>query len=90
MTNLEFARRSRRWTQVQLGHLHTVRISPSFISLCEQKRALPDESQRSRLARALDLSPELLLEEAVIVAAVPVVDEPLDNPERATNEPATA
>ena len=67
MTNLEFARRSRGWTQDQLGKF--VKISPSFIALCEQRRGIPNPDQRVRLARALDLSPDLLLNEAVAVGA---------------------
>lgn len=89
MTNLEYVRRTRGWTQSQLGRLRTVRISPSFIGLCEQRRGIPNDDQRERLARALDLRPELLLEEVAIVGAVPVVDEPADDPER-VQEPADA
>jgi len=55
-----------------------------MIGLMEQGRAIPNDDQRTRIACALDLQPELLLEEAQIVATVPpAIAEPLDDPERA-------
>ena len=83
MTHLEYARRQRGWTQAYLGRLRTVLIGPSFISLCELRRGIPNDDQRDRLARALDLRPELLLEEVAIVGTVPSVEEPADDPEKA-------
>lgn len=61
MLNLELARRNKKWTQIELS-LKT-RISQTFISAIETGKAWPTPDQRDRLARALDVPPELLLEE---------------------------
>lgn len=67
MTYLEFARRSRRWSQAQLAQLTD--IDQKFISMIETGRGNPDPSQLQRIARALDLSPELVLKPVVVVGA---------------------
>ena len=90
MKKIELVRRNKRWTQSQLGRLRTVRISPSFISLIEQGRGIPNDDQRNRLAHALGIPPEQLLDDVDVGDTVPpVVEEPLDDPERA-DAPANA
>jgi transcriptional regulator with XRE-family HTH domain len=63
MTFLEYARRSKGWTQKQLGDHPAVRISQTFLSQCERGTGLPVPEQRARLARVLDIPPEKLLDQ---------------------------
>jgi transcriptional regulator with XRE-family HTH domain len=60
MTNLEYARRKRGWTQNQLSAV--ARISQSFISQIERRTGLPTPDQHARLAKALDIPAETLLD----------------------------
>jgi transcriptional regulator with XRE-family HTH domain len=87
--NIELGRRNKRWTQSEYGRRPDVRISPSFISLIELGRAIPNDDQRARLARALGIPPDQLLDDVDVPGAtVPVVTEPTHDPEQVEIEAA--
>src|SRR5262245_9934657 len=60
MTRLEFHRRRKKWTQQQLGDL--TGILQGYISQFE-RGMMPGPGQRERLARALDVDPDRLLDQ---------------------------
>jgi transcriptional regulator with XRE-family HTH domain len=66
MTVLEFVRREKGWSQKDLGDLPAVRIHQVFISQCERGTGVPTPDQRVRLARALGVDPEKLLDQISI------------------------
>jgi transcriptional regulator with XRE-family HTH domain len=66
MTVLEFTRRDRKWSQKDLGDLPSVRIHQVFISQIERGVGIPTPDQRVRLARALGVAPERLLDPVVV------------------------
>ncbi len=66
MTVLEFTRREKGWSQKDLGDLPTVRIHQVFISQIERGVGLPTIEQRQRLARALGVAPERLLDPVIV------------------------
>jgi len=57
---IELARRTRGWQQWRLGQI--TRIHQSFISLIEKGQGIPTPDQAARLADALGLDPEHLLD----------------------------
>ena len=67
MLYLELARRQKGWSQRDLGDHPKVRIDRNFISLIERNLALPVPAQAERLARALDIPVELLLQTVAVV-----------------------
>ena len=77
MTCLELARRVRGWTQRELGEHPKVRIHQSFISQLERGAGLPSPDQRQRLARALGVPPDNLLD-PVSEARLPVTTETVE------------
>jgi transcriptional regulator with XRE-family HTH domain len=64
MTVLEIARREKGWSQQQLGDL--VRIHQTFISMIERGVGLPAPDQRVRIARALGVPPDKLLDPVTV------------------------
>jgi hypothetical protein len=71
MLYIELARRQKRWTQKDLGD--TTRIDQHFVSMVKRRIGLPTPDQHERLARALDLPYEKLLQpvpDAAEVAAL--------------------
>lgn len=62
MNYLEFARRRKKLSQAELGHV--TRIHQTFISEIERGVGLPTLDQRERLARVLDVPVESLLLQA--------------------------
>jgi transcriptional regulator with XRE-family HTH domain len=59
-TVLEFARRDRKWSQTQLATV--TRLRQNFISQIECGLAVPDGDQLERLAKALGVSADALLD----------------------------
>jgi transcriptional regulator with XRE-family HTH domain len=66
MLLLEFARRQKKWSQQTLGDLPTVRIHQTFVSQFERGTGVPSQDQRERLARALDVDPDRLLDPVIV------------------------
>ena len=62
MTYMEYARRQKEWTQKDLGEHPRVRIHQNFISMIERGAVLPMPDQRQRIAGALGIPAETLLE----------------------------
>ena len=62
MLNIELARRLKGWSQGDLGSHPKVRIDRGFIGLIERGQALPIPEQAERIAKALDVPVERLLE----------------------------
>jgi transcriptional regulator with XRE-family HTH domain len=60
MTRLQHERQLRGWTQTDLGY--HARVQPSDISRIETGRMRPYPNQLARLATALNLSPNALLD----------------------------
>lgn len=60
MLYIELARRTRRWSQIDLAN--ATRIHQAFISEIERGLGLPTPDQRQRLGEALGNPAELLLE----------------------------
>jgi transcriptional regulator with XRE-family HTH domain len=71
---IEFARREKGWSQLELGNLPTVKISQNFISMIERGQGLPTPEQRERIARALGVPPAKLLDHVEITALVTAED----------------
>lgn len=67
MTYLEFTRRTKKITQAQLAAI--VRIDSQFISMCERGVALPVPDQLARFAKALNLAPEMVMEQVPLPLA---------------------
>jgi transcriptional regulator with XRE-family HTH domain len=70
---IEFARRSKHWSQQTLGS--NTRIGAYLISLVENARAIPSDDQRKRLANALGVPPEKLLDPVELPAEAAVASE---------------
>lgn len=62
LTNLQAARLARGWSQEKLGLHPEVRIEQGFISAFERHAALPTPAQAERLAKALGLTVETLMQ----------------------------
>ena len=62
LTRLQAARLARGWSQEKLGLHPEVRIDQGFISMIERGEGLPTPSQAERLAKALGLTVETLLQ----------------------------
>lgn len=75
MLYLELARRQKGWSQGALANHPKVRIDRYFISMIERGLALPVPAQAERLARALGVPVEMLLQ------TVPNVEKDLPAPE---------
>ena len=76
MLYLELARRQKGWSQGDLGDHPKVRIHRNFISMIERGLGLPVPDQVARLARALDIPVEMLLQPVPVVPKdLPVTDE---------------
>jgi transcriptional regulator with XRE-family HTH domain len=67
--NLELKRRDRRWSQTELGQIAD--ISQRAISAMERGAMWPNPEHRDRLARILDVPPELLMEPVQSEKAAP-------------------
>jgi transcriptional regulator with XRE-family HTH domain len=76
---IEYARRKKGWTQLQLSQ--ATRIVGSFISVTENGQGIPSAKQLDRLARALEIPADMLLKE--VVTAIDLAAE-------TTHEPASA
>ena len=61
MTRLEFERRRRGWNQVSLAY--HARLGQGDISMIERRRLMPTPRIVARLAQAVDVQPESLLDE---------------------------
>ncbi len=61
MTRLEHERRRRRWNQTRLAY--HARLAQSDISLIERRRLIPTPAVVNRIARALKLQPETILDD---------------------------
>jgi transcriptional regulator with XRE-family HTH domain len=61
---LEFARRTRHWSQKRLSV--AARLDQRFLSDIEIGRAWPTPEQRGRLAAVLGVSPDVLLTDVVV------------------------
>ena len=61
MTRVESERRRRGWNQTTLGY--HAKLSQGDISLIERRRLIPTPTLAKRLARALGIPPDALLEE---------------------------
>ena len=70
MTRIEYERRRRAWTQTDLAY--HARSTQSQISLFERRVLLPSERTLEKLARALGVRPEGLLESVSEVELVAV------------------
>jgi transcriptional regulator with XRE-family HTH domain len=75
MLVIEFARRQKQLTQTQLSM--ATRIASHFISLLENSRAIPTEDQAQRLATALGVPADTLLQPVrdLVAAAEPITAE---------------
>lgn len=73
MLHIEFARRNKNWTQLQLSR--ATRIHSGFLSLIENSQGIPNADQLDRIARALEVPADLLLKE-VVAADLPREPEP--------------
>ena len=69
MLTLEFARRQKKLSQNDLSA--KTRIAAHFISLVENGRGLPTEDQAQRLATALGVPVEILLQQVSDLAGAP-------------------
>jgi transcriptional regulator with XRE-family HTH domain len=69
MLVLKYARLEKGWSQKDLGDLPTVRIHQVFISQIERGVGLPTPDQRQRLAKALGVAPERLLDPVELTAS---------------------
>jgi len=65
VTRLQAARLARGWSQEKLGLHPEVRIEQGIISCFERHEALPTPAQAERLAKALGLTVETLLQPAL-------------------------
>ena len=72
---IEFVRRQRGLSQIQLAH--ATRVRQSFISQIERGAGIPSAQQHERLAVVLNIRPDLLLKpvdlEGALVEGKPVV-----------------
>jgi transcriptional regulator with XRE-family HTH domain len=68
MLTIEFARRLKKLTQLELSH--TTRISAQFIGLIENGRGLPTDDQAQRLAAALGVPADRLLVDVGEMSAI--------------------
>ena len=62
MTNLETARRARKWTQAQLGK--RARVPQPMVSAIENGRMQPWPGHAARLAKALGIAVDELTQDA--------------------------
>jgi transcriptional regulator with XRE-family HTH domain len=60
---IEFARRHKNWTQVQLSQ--AARMHAGFLSLIERGQGIPNAAQLDSLSRALEIPADMLLKEVV-------------------------
>jgi transcriptional regulator with XRE-family HTH domain len=63
---IKYERLERRWSQAQLAAV--ARLTQPAVALVENGRLIPTPDQRERLARALDVPTEVLLQPVEIVA----------------------
>jgi DNA-binding XRE family transcriptional regulator len=63
MTPLEFARRSKGFSQIALGE--AALVHPNTISLAETGASIPSRLTRARIARALEVDESMLFDDSV-------------------------
>lgn len=61
MLNIELARRNKKWTQTDLSAF--ARIDQTFVSSLERGNSWPTPDQRERIANALGVPADTLMEE---------------------------
>ena len=70
MNYMELARHQKGWSQQRLASDHQTQFDQPYISMVERGAGLPTPEQRQRIANALGIPAESLLEEVPSAAVV--------------------